>query len=218
MNPAEISTSGTRDRLLVAAAETFAENGYRAGTVREICRRAKANVAAVNYHFRDKAGLYEEVIRDAERRATEKYPLHPADLPSDPEERLRLFVRQFLGRIFDAGVRSQHGRLMSREMIEPTAALDRLVEEAIRPQCVLLQQTVRGLLGPGATDEQVRLGAMSIVGQCVFYHHSRPVLERLFPDMGFGPEVIQRLADHVVAVSIAGLRALRNGGAQRKAS
>lgn len=218
MNPAEISTAGTRERLLAAAAETFAENGFRAGTVREICRRAKANVAAVNYHFRDKAGLYEEVIRDAERRATEKYPLHPADLPADPEERLRLFVRQFLQRILDPGVRSQHGRLMSREMIEPTAALDRLVEEAIRPQCLLLQQTVRGILGPSAPEDQVRLGAMSVVGQCVFYHHSRPVIERLFPDMAFGPELIDRLAEHVAAVSIAGLRAQRNGGAQRKAS
>jgi len=218
MNPADISTTGTRERLLVAAAETFAENGYRGGTVREICRRAKANVAAVNYHFRDKAGLYEEVIRDAERRATERFPLHPAELPADPEERLRLFVRQFLERIFDPGVRSPDGRLMSREMIEPTPALDRLVQEAIRPQCLLLQETVRGILGPRATDEQVRFGAMSVVGQCVFYHHSRPVLERLFPDLAFGPELIAPLAEHVSSVSIAGLRAQRNGSAQRKAS
>jgi len=218
MNPADISTAGTRERLLSAAAETFAENGYRGATVREICRRARANVAAVNYHFRDKAGLYEEVVREAERRATDKFPLHPAEQPANPEERLRLFVRQFLSRIFDPGVRSQHGRLMLREMVEPSAALDRLVQEAFRPQCILLQDTVRGLLGPTASDDQVRFGAMSIVGQCVFYHQCRPVLERMFPDLVFGPELIDRLSEHVVTLSLAGLRGVREANARRKAS
>jgi AcrR family transcriptional regulator len=218
MNPADISTAGTRERLLAAAAETFAEHGYRGATIREICRRARANVAAVNYHFRDKAGLYEEVVRDAERRATDRYPLHPAEQPASPEERLRLFVRQFLARIFDPGVRSQHGRLMLREMVDPSPALDRLVQEAFRPQFLLLQDTMRTLLGPAATDDEVRLCALSVVGQCVFYNQCRPVLERMFPDMVFGPELIERLSQHVTAVSLGGLRALREADARRKAS
>ena len=218
MNPADISTAGTRERLLTAAAETFAEHGYRGATVREICRRARANVAAVNYHFRDKAGLYEEVVRECERRATDKFPLHPAQQPSNPDEKLRLFVRQFLARIFDPGVRSQHGRLMLREMIEPSPALDRLVQEAIRPQVLLLQDTVRGVLGPNATDDEVRFGGLSVVGQCVFYHQCRPVLERLFPDLAFGPELIDRLSEHVTSLSLTGLRGLREANARRKAS
>ena len=55
----------TRQRVLDAAAQLFAERGFRKVTVREICRRARANVAAVNYHFRDKAGLYREVVEMA---------------------------------------------------------------------------------------------------------------------------------------------------------
>ncbi len=52
----------TRERLLEAAAELFAERGYNHVTVRDICRAAGANVAAVNYYFRDKLGLYREVL------------------------------------------------------------------------------------------------------------------------------------------------------------
>jgi TetR/AcrR family transcriptional regulator, regulator of cefoperazone and chloramphenicol sensitivity len=209
----DITTVGTRERLLAAGLETFAEQGYRAATVREICKRAHANVAAINYHFRDKAGLYGEVLRNACKQAMEKYPLAMADLPADPAQRLRLFVRQFLGRIFDPGLQSAHGRLMAREMIEPTEALDRLVEEAIRPQCELLQGAVREILGAGANEDQVRWGAMSVVGQCVFYHHCRAVIDRLYPQMALGPELIDRLSDHIAAVSIAGLRSLQPLGA-----
>jgi AcrR family transcriptional regulator len=209
MSSIDIATIGTRDRLLAAAAETFAEQGYRAATVREICRRARANVAAINYHFRDKAGLYGEIVRGACEQVLDKYPVRPAELPADPEARLRLFVRQFLGRVFDPGFRSWHARILSREMVEPTEALDRLVEEAVRPQFDLLRGVVREIVGPGASEEQVRWGAWSVVGQCVFYHHSRPIIDRLFPQQDFGPETIERLAEHVASLSICGLRASR---------
>ncbi len=213
MSSIDIATAGTRDRLLAAGAETFAEQGYRAATVREICRRARANVAAINYHFRDKAGLYGEIVRGACEQVLDKYPVRAADMPADPEQRLRLFVRQFLGRVFDPGFRSWHARILSREMVEPTEVLDRLVEEAIRPQFDLLRGVVREIVGPGASEEQLRWGAWSVVGQCVFYHHSRPIIDRLVPQHDFGPEAIERLADHVVSVSLGGLRGLRTGPA-----
>jgi AcrR family transcriptional regulator len=47
----------TREALLEAAAQVFAELGFRAATVREICQRARANIASVNYHFGDKENL-----------------------------------------------------------------------------------------------------------------------------------------------------------------
>ncbi|MGQ9671001.1 MAG: TetR family transcriptional regulator, partial [Desulfosoma sp.] len=48
----------TRARLLDAACDVFAEKGYRGARLADICRRAGANIAAVNYHFGDKASLY----------------------------------------------------------------------------------------------------------------------------------------------------------------
>ena len=47
----------TRERLVEVSARLFAERGFSKVTVREICQRAHANVAAVNYHFGGKDGL-----------------------------------------------------------------------------------------------------------------------------------------------------------------
>jgi len=51
------SSADTRQRLIEAAANLFANKGFEHVTVREICKASNANVAAVNYHFGDKAGL-----------------------------------------------------------------------------------------------------------------------------------------------------------------
>ena len=57
----------TRRRLLDAAGEVFAEKGFAKATVREICQKAEANIAAVNYHFGDKEKLYAAVLPTASR-------------------------------------------------------------------------------------------------------------------------------------------------------
>ena len=55
---ARIQPEGTHARLLEVAGQIFAEQGFQAAKVRNICARAKVNIAAVNYHFGDKLGLY----------------------------------------------------------------------------------------------------------------------------------------------------------------
>ena len=53
----------TKERLMEVAGQVFAEKGFRDATVREICQRAGANLAAVNYHFGDKERLYIESVK-----------------------------------------------------------------------------------------------------------------------------------------------------------
>src|SRR5205823_9323698 len=65
----------TRQRLLDAAGPLFAEQGLKATTVRVLCDRAGVNLAAINYHFRDKKQLYHEAVRHAARCCDARVPI-----------------------------------------------------------------------------------------------------------------------------------------------
>ena len=197
----------TREQLIEAAAEVFARAGFRAATVREICQKAGANIAAVNYHFGDKETLYAEVLSHALQHARHKYPPNLGLGPkATPEERLHAFVHSFLLRIFDHGPHAYHAKLMAREMVEPTTALDRLVRDEIGPMAKTLMEIVRSLLGRAASDAQVRRCGMSVVSQVLFYHHCRPVVARLFPDLKFKGKEIEELARHITRFSLGALK------------
>ncbi len=198
----------TRELLLQAAGEVFADAGFRAATVREICQRAGANIAAVNYHFGDKERLYLQVLLHAHRRSLELYPTDVGMSPDTPaEERLKTFVHGFLQRILASGPLAWHGKLIAMEMIQPTAALDVLQEESLRPLADEVQGIVERILGPGATPEIVRLCGCSIVSQCVFYLHCRSVICRLYPEQQYGERDVARLAEHITQFSLSALKA-----------
>src|SRR6266480_5315668 len=197
----------TEKRLLEAAGEIFAEYGYRAATVRQICEKAGANLAAVNYHFGDKEGLYTAVLRSVPSAQAEKYP---SDLglaaEARAEQRLWAYIRSLLHRFFDEGRPGWYTKIIAREIIEPTRAFDALVEEVARPLHREVASIVRQLLGSAATDESVRLCTLSIMSQCVYYHHARTVILRLYPEQKYGADDIEHLVAHITNFSLSALK------------
>ena len=120
----------TRERLLQAATEVFAEHGFGRATIREICRRADANVAAVHYHFGDKKRLYAAIFETVFNLVRERRTnFLPSQAP--PRERLRIYIRALFEAIFycdgNAHRCTQHAAIYLMEMARPTEVLDRLV-------------------------------------------------------------------------------------------
>src|SRR2546421_6937197 len=128
----------TRDRLLKAAAQLFADRGFKKVTIRDLCKAAKANVAAVNYHFGDKTGLYREVLQlaiDTMRATTDAARAAGEGLPAD--QRLRQYINVTMCRIMNSGTSGSGtwiSRLVHRELTDPTPTFDAIVEQAFRPR------------------------------------------------------------------------------------
>jgi AcrR family transcriptional regulator len=213
--PAGAAPARTRGQVLAAAREVFAAVGFHRATIREISRRAGANIAAVNYHFGDKEGLYAAVVLDSARIAREKYPERFGLPPRPtPEQRLHAFVRSLLLRTLSSGPHAQHGKLLTRELIEPSPALDSIVRDDLQPMAASLLSIVRELLGKRAPAELLRHCALSVAGQIFFHFHCRPVLNRLFSDMRYAEPDIERLADHITRFSLGAIKKLASAGRQ----
>ncbi|HIF95318.1 MAG: TetR/AcrR family transcriptional regulator [Myxococcales bacterium] len=87
----------TRDRILAAAVEAFAEKGYQAASTRDVAQRAKIDQGLLTYHFPNKDDLWksaaERIFGAFDRRMEEL--LVELD-HEDPKKRAREFVREFV--------------------------------------------------------------------------------------------------------------------------
>ena len=198
----------TRDRLLRTAARLFADRGFKRVTVRDICRTARANVAAVNYHFGDKLGLYREVLQLAAevlRSTTESAKEAAAGCP--PDEKLRRFVQLHLRRILGVERDDWIHRLINREIADPTAALDTLVDHGLRPRLEYLSGIVAEILGCPVKDPRVMRSVISVQTQTVAYLPNA-IGARIGLKAKLTAAEIDEIARHIAEFSLGGIRAL----------
>jgi AcrR family transcriptional regulator len=203
-------TDQTCMRLLQAAGKIFAEQGYEGAKVRDICALADVNVAAVNYHFGDKLGLYTAVLKSALLADADTRVIDQMKRCKSPEEALRFQIRTLLREAHGRDLASLHIRLMTQELARPSAALDRVVDEVIRPRYARLRETISRIIHLPSDHEKVRLCAHSIVGQVVHYVHATPVISRVWPELELDSQRIEQIADHIADFSLCSLHALAN--------
>jgi TetR/AcrR family transcriptional regulator, regulator of cefoperazone and chloramphenicol sensitivity len=202
----------TKTRLLEAAGEEFAEKGFESARIRDICRRAKANVGGVNYYFRDKQQLYLEAVLEAHRCGMSR-EAEQSISEGVPSERLRAFIHHFLVNVLAMNQQNTwHSMLMLREMLRPTEACETLVRETIRPKFERLQAILREIC-PGADERRLNALGFSVIGQCLHYRMARAVSERLIGAEAYHALDLDYLTDHIAGFTLAalGLAAPING-------
>ena len=206
----------TRTKLLEAAGHVFAECGYYSATVRDICARAGVNVALVNYHFGDKLELYTEVLRRSIGAAKNEVIQQAMRSEASPEEALRLLIRAMLARVCGANHPGWHVRLMVHELAQPTPAMSRVIDEAMRPIYDRFRALIGTILGLPPEHEKTRLSTHSVIAQVVHYAHSRRVVSQLWPELELTPEKIAEIADHIADFSLTYLRQFAATHARRR--
>ncbi|XAL98140.1 CerR family C-terminal domain-containing protein [Phycisphaeraceae bacterium D3-23] len=205
----------TRRRLLDAAAELFATRGYRNTTVRDICDKAGTNGAAVNYHFAGKDKLHLEALEHARQRALHEdpYPAGPPPTgPLPPEDRLRRHIRGMLGRCFATGPAAWYANMILREMVEPTVALQHAMDGNIAPHQRKLEGIVAELLDADPddpSDPRPRDLACAVVAMALHYHHCRPAIAHMHPEMSFDQDQAERLTEVIHRFALAGIAGFR---------
>jgi AcrR family transcriptional regulator len=203
--------SSTKQRILAAAGEIFGIRGFKDTTIRTIARAAEANIAAINYHFGDKEGLYRAVLEEVFSQGFSRFPGTIGCVPgAGPEERLRAFIRAMFYRLHSQegwGGIAGRGRLIARELLEPSPAFEAVIDRYVKPHRDLLVAILRDLSGSG-NPEKLLPCAISIIGQCIYYAMASPVIHKISPENAPTEHNLDRLADFVWCFSLGGIMAI----------
>jgi AcrR family transcriptional regulator len=191
----------TRTAIVEAAMRGFGERGFAATGIREIAAFAQTNVASISYHFGGKDGLRTACAEQVVAVLGDALAAAEGEMPADPvsaERTLAALVRDMVRFL----LLDRRGRLVAgfvlREMAEPSVALDTiydgLFETVHRRACAIWGVAT----GQAPESEAVRLAVFSTIGQVVYFHIGRPVVERRMGWPAIGAAEAEAVADTVV--------------------
>lgn len=190
---------GTRERLLDAAERLFAQRGLSGTSVREITDAAGANLAAVNYHFRSKENLYNEVF--ARRVAQLRDPILRAAqgvsglAQKDPEAALHALGRAFLAPHENRDASQQLLVLFARETIDHALPPGLLVRELLVPTTDAVTEVIRRIR-PALPASAAQACARSYFAQ----------LMHIVKGASVGLVPVDRQLEHAVRFTVAAVR------------
>lgn len=201
-------SSSTKDQLLESAVGLFAEKGFRDATCSEISRRAKANIAAINYHFGSKENLYRLSLRRAFEIANAKYPFQ-ANLPEDAPSEDQLFANMnaIIRRNFDDGPSGYLNRIMAHQVSNPTAPQSLVIEEISTLQGNHLRKIISSIIGP-MSPQALEAAKTNIIALCVFPRLAPAMRQHLFPEVPDEKQLTE-FVQHQYQFALAGLQSLK---------
>ena len=197
-----MANDDARARILEVAGPIFAAKGYHGATIREICEAAGVNVAAVNYHFRNKRTLYGASLGLA-LELTASRAHFPTWSPEEPAEaRLKECVCTLVERMAELNDVAWQTRLILRECLAPTGMRsDEIARFVQLPMDVLLPILENLLPGDSLQSKRLWLG-YSIMSQCMFARIAFAMLPQQHGDPPSNDEVAQYITD----LSLAAIR------------
>jgi AcrR family transcriptional regulator len=192
-----------RERLIEAACHLFHRDGFEGTSVREITRRAKANLGAITYHFGTKEALYHAVIERFGNPFADRLAEIAAE-PAPPRERIARVIREFMRRMTE---HPEMPSLMVREM-----AADRPLPAPIARIIRRNIESVGRIITEGQREGTIRAGepqllALSVAAQPLFLAMAQRGVLHALGSNPQDPALRERIADHIVTTVTAGLSA-----------
>ncbi|HET9368752.1 MAG TPA: TetR/AcrR family transcriptional regulator [Vicinamibacterales bacterium] len=195
----------TRARLLTAASAEFSARGFDGAKVDRIAATARVNKAMLYYHFRSKAGLYHEILRELFDSLAVAVETARAG-GGEPEEQLRRYIRAIAAR---AAERPDFPGIWLRELADGGRHLDPGVMLMLKRVLAVLT----GILGDGQRagvfgEAHPLVIQISIVSPLLFLSATAAVRERVSAAVPQLTHVTREMAvAHVESATLAALRA-----------
>ncbi len=189
----------TRQRLLHTGLRLFAQQGYAKTSTRAIAEHAQVNVAAISYHFGDKAGLYKAAFLEP------FWSQGPVEAAADQTlaQALRLLYDGFIEPLKHGDLAQLSVKLHCREMLEPTGLWGEEIDCGIAPVHRALVAALCRHLGLKRPDDELQRLAVCIAGLGVHLHVGQDVIDALAPRLNRMPRAFEHWADRLVGYAEA---------------
>ncbi len=197
----------TRQHILQVAGRVFADLGFARATSREICQTAGTNMAAVNYHFGGKDGLYDAVLAEAHSqlvRLNDLEAIAAADISHENKLRtlISLFVRRASGPALPWGL-----SVLVHELMAPSAHVPVLMRRAVLPKVQVIASLLAEMLGVSDTHPLVQRSLALVMLPCVMLAIApREIVSEIMPSLAADPDT---LIEDMTAYAMAGMAAIR---------
>lgn len=199
----------TRVNIIEAAGRLFAERGYADTTSKAICARAKTNIAAVNYYFGSRDGLYLALLREVHTHVMSlAYLRELADSALPAEEKLGVFLEGLVSAVVDTS--SWHTRLWAREILTPSPLLSQVMREEAMPKFQVLSGIVAEITGLPPGTPALTCCVLSVLAPCLVLLVLDPEVDSPLRELSDRPAA--ELAAQMRVLALQGLRAVRDGG------
>ena len=195
----------TRLHILETAGRLFAAQGFAQSTSKEICTRAGTNMAAINYHFGGRDGLYEAVLIEAHRQLVSLDELMALSMEStDARLKLRAFLTHMVE--MSAQPKAPWGfRVVLREALSPSPAMPAMIQRAVLPKAKLLRGIIGEIMGlPGDHPSVQRSLLLTVLPCLVMTVAPKDLSSKVLPAL----KDTQALADDLMRYVLAGLDAV----------
>jgi AcrR family transcriptional regulator len=212
MREIKFPQSESKRRLLEAAEQLFAERGFEAVSVRDVTHQAKANVAAVNYHFGSREGLislvvvrYVTPINDERLLRLDALEKKWPGKVVPVEELIDAFVRPLVGSVRKSELSERlFCKLVARVFSLQGEALPPIVEEQMKGMVErFLKAFGRSL--PGLAPEELVWRFHFVVGAVIHLLLNQEMLFRLSAGASGNPGT-DALVGRLIRFASAGLR------------
>ena len=123
----------TKALLIECAGKLIAQNGFAKTTSKEICTMAQVNLAAVNYHFGSRDGLYLAVLKEVHAYLMNIDLLNSLyKKQCSPQEKLREFLDFYISNVLKES--NWHVKVWAREMLAPSPMINEIFNSEAIPK------------------------------------------------------------------------------------
>ncbi|GAB5561768.1 MAG: transcriptional regulator CecR [Synoicihabitans sp.] len=178
----------TREALIKAGLELFGDNGVQGTTSRMLAAAAQSNIAAINYHFGSKEGLYLAVVTSIAERMDQHFSgidrtdpalLDPSQLSATAAiQTFSKMVDHLAGLMVDSDEVRSWARIIVREQSKPTLAFDVLYRDRMEFHQKLLARLTGAALGTDPESAEIKIRVHALIGQVLAFATSRESLLR----------------------------------------